>query len=132
MLPVPFNADITWCEMANAMYENQGYQTQLMAEHYILGRVDGGGKIVNARYDLKEFFDYDGTDLYHQFTGEFKRVELFPDMRPRFTDTGMIHHKAYVRLEMAADIDDGVKLCIPGQAILLPLAGTNTLFLERR
>lgn len=131
-LPVPLLADDHWCRMVNAMYGGHGYQTQLMAEHYWLGRVDMASRVVPGRFLLTELRNYDGEDEAHLFSGVLQSVEMRPDLRPRFSH-GPIKKTPYAKIEQAVDLDEGRNLCLAaGQIAVLPLAKVHVLNLERR
>lgn len=130
VLPIPAEANGNWCALVNFLYGAvKNYRIEVPANRLLVSKTTPQGYIVPGEYDTKEPLDEE-TDLTgHQIAGFFVSV----GMRTYSRSIKKPNLKApYLRLANAHDIDVGIQLThYPGQHVLIPLKGVESLTLER-
>lgn len=130
-LPVSSHPNEGWCAMVNFMYGSNGYQTQLMADRYLIATLDETGQPNPGVYQPATVKSFTGEQEKHTFVGLFMGIDMMADLM-KADQSGCVQKLPFVRLESASDLDSGEQLCRRvGQQLLLPLINSDSLFFER-
>ena len=129
-LPIPQDANESWCAMANYLYRARNYRTQVLTDHYTASQTLPTGEVIIGKFNLVEIDDSSGDPECHSLVGVLIGFEMRPDFRPGVVEDAFMK-VPFARLSHAEDLDESAPLSVSeGHRVLVPLTHMHELVLE--